>query len=175
MQIISRAEAHAQGRTHFYNGNPCRRGHVAQRFVSTGGCVECGKLYSEKFAADKRNAMARNFDAKKAELLPVDIHVPVAYHIELFQFIDYLLSRDGRPPCGYPKPDVPPAVSTDKRTAREKMWDMHAPRTGRAHAERVCAQLPDEHSEGWVPAAAMDDLPETSGSYGGGNMPSFLK
>lgn len=39
--IISRVEAHQQGRTRFYTGIPCKQGHIAERYVSTAGCVDC--------------------------------------------------------------------------------------------------------------------------------------
>lgn len=40
---MTRAEARAQGATHFYSGKPCPRGHICERFVSTGNCVECNR------------------------------------------------------------------------------------------------------------------------------------
>jgi hypothetical protein len=41
MQIISRHDAHAAGQNKFYTGRPCKRGHLAQRYVGNGACVEC--------------------------------------------------------------------------------------------------------------------------------------
>jgi 5-methylcytosine-specific restriction endonuclease McrA len=32
----------AAGERHYFTGNPCKRGHVAKRFVSDGKCMECG-------------------------------------------------------------------------------------------------------------------------------------
>lgn len=40
----TRAEAKARGDTYFFSGVPCRRGHVAARYVSSPMCVECCKL-----------------------------------------------------------------------------------------------------------------------------------
>ena len=40
-EIIGRDEAHAQGKRLYYTGEPCRRGHTAERYVSTGACREC--------------------------------------------------------------------------------------------------------------------------------------
>lgn len=48
-EIISRHEAAAQGRKRFYTGKPCKYGHDAQRFVSTGGCVACNAVRSQSF------------------------------------------------------------------------------------------------------------------------------
>ena len=39
--IISRQEAHVKGLKRFYTGEPCKRDHVAERFVSNGACVLC--------------------------------------------------------------------------------------------------------------------------------------
>lgn len=40
--VISRDDAQSQGRTRYYTGVSCKkRGHFSERFVSSGGCVEC--------------------------------------------------------------------------------------------------------------------------------------
>ena len=38
---ITRDEAQAAGLVRYYTGQPCKRGHLAERFVSNGGCVLC--------------------------------------------------------------------------------------------------------------------------------------
>lgn len=50
--IISREDAAAQKLTHFFTGKACRYGHVAPRFVSTGGCVECNSARAARFRKD---------------------------------------------------------------------------------------------------------------------------
>jgi len=40
-QVISREAAHMQGLKRYYTATPCVKGHDAQRYVSTGGCVDC--------------------------------------------------------------------------------------------------------------------------------------
>lgn len=42
--LITRKEARAQGLTRYLTGNACPHGHVAERLVSTCGCVECVRL-----------------------------------------------------------------------------------------------------------------------------------
>jgi hypothetical protein len=42
-EFISSSQARAQGLKRFYNGKPCKRGHRAERFVSSGGCVDCDR------------------------------------------------------------------------------------------------------------------------------------
>lgn len=39
--IISRKAAYGMGLRRFYTGVPCKHGHVAERFVSNGGCTAC--------------------------------------------------------------------------------------------------------------------------------------
>ncbi len=48
MQIISRAEAQALGLNRYFTGKPCKRGHIAIRYVH-GGCIACA------FARTKEN------------------------------------------------------------------------------------------------------------------------
>jgi hypothetical protein len=39
--VISRRDAADHGYTFFYSGKPCKHGHVAPRYVTTGGCKAC--------------------------------------------------------------------------------------------------------------------------------------
>jgi len=39
--IISRKAAFAQGLVRYFTGTPCKQGHIAERYVSTGSCIEC--------------------------------------------------------------------------------------------------------------------------------------
>lgn len=41
LQVISRRDAADHGYTFFYSGKPCKHGHVAPRYVTTGGCKAC--------------------------------------------------------------------------------------------------------------------------------------
>lgn len=41
MDQISRMEAHAVGKNRYFTGVPCIRGHVCERYVTNGGCVDC--------------------------------------------------------------------------------------------------------------------------------------
>lgn len=42
MEISTRAMAALGGKRRFFTGIPCKHGHVAERFTSNGGCVQCG-------------------------------------------------------------------------------------------------------------------------------------
>ena len=41
MKIVSRAEAKAAGLKRYFTGEPCKHGHVAERFVSNWDCAQC--------------------------------------------------------------------------------------------------------------------------------------
>lgn len=39
--IISRQQAADSGKLKFFTGKPCRHGHMAERYVTNGGCTAC--------------------------------------------------------------------------------------------------------------------------------------
>lgn len=41
MEIITREAADLQFKSRFYTGKPCKKGHLAERYVTNGGCVMC--------------------------------------------------------------------------------------------------------------------------------------
>lgn len=43
------AEARAFGKKRFYTGEPCKRGHVEERLISTGNCLGCIRIYAKEF------------------------------------------------------------------------------------------------------------------------------
>jgi len=49
---LSRKDAMAQGKTVYFTGKPCKNHHISQRYVSSGGCLECFRLarLAEKLA-----------------------------------------------------------------------------------------------------------------------------
>lgn len=44
--VITREDAYRSGQQRFFTGKPCKQGHLAQRYVSTGSCVECMTRYA---------------------------------------------------------------------------------------------------------------------------------
>lgn len=57
MEIIQRAEAKERGLKRYFDGKPCRAGHIAERLVSSCQCVECRMEQNRrpgKPAADRR-------------------------------------------------------------------------------------------------------------------------
>jgi len=51
--IVTRMDAANAGLKRFYTGKPCKYGHDAQRFTTTGGCVACNAARSKLFAFAK--------------------------------------------------------------------------------------------------------------------------
>lgn len=47
-EIISRAEAKARGLKRYFTGVPCKRGHVAERYVNKSTCAECDRIRKPK-------------------------------------------------------------------------------------------------------------------------------
>ena len=62
-KIIARKEALAKGLKRFFTGKPCKRGHVVERRVDTGDCIECLNQRGRKWRAanlDAELARSRN-------------------------------------------------------------------------------------------------------------------
>jgi len=49
--IISREAAHAAGKRFYFTGEPCKHGHLAQRYTSTNGCVDCLRKFKPRVNA----------------------------------------------------------------------------------------------------------------------------
>lgn len=62
LKVLARTDAAAAGIGKFYTGKRCRFGHLAERFVSSGNCVECDRRRAtrnqQKYRAKKRKAGA---------------------------------------------------------------------------------------------------------------------
>jgi len=48
MDVIDRQTARSNGLTHYFTGRECRNHHIAERYVSTGSCVECMQEHALK-------------------------------------------------------------------------------------------------------------------------------
>jgi hypothetical protein len=63
--IIGRDEARALGLKRYFTGKPCKHGHVAERIVSSHGCMECDRVRSLEWRAANLEK-AREKDRKRA-------------------------------------------------------------------------------------------------------------
>ena len=66
---ISRTDARAQGLSRYFTGKPCKRGHIAERILASGTCIECSKIIEAKYLAKpetivKRKAYGVTYRAK---------------------------------------------------------------------------------------------------------------
>ena len=46
-KILLRGDAMAQGKSVYFTGKPCKKGHIVQRYTTSGGCLECIRLARE--------------------------------------------------------------------------------------------------------------------------------
>lgn len=75
MKVISRSEAKLQGLKRFFTGLACPSGHVSERHVGSGVCVECGRERAAvarssnggKIRAQKRARYAANPEKFRSE------------------------------------------------------------------------------------------------------------
>ena len=63
MDIITRAEARAQGLTHYFTGKPCKHGHIEKRLIA-GTCLGCNREHNRRF----REVNGENQRARAREL-----------------------------------------------------------------------------------------------------------
>lgn len=61
--IVTRAAALAAGDRLFFTGKKCRHGHMAQRYVAQGLCVECARSAAERQRANDPMGHAAQVDA----------------------------------------------------------------------------------------------------------------
>jgi 5-methylcytosine-specific restriction endonuclease McrA len=67
-------EARERGDTYYFTGVPCKRGHIAPRYVSTFNCAECRRTYGRKHdmkykASTKyKRAMRRSEQSEKGKV-----------------------------------------------------------------------------------------------------------
>lgn len=54
MEIITRTDAKDLGLKRYFTGSPCRRGHIAQRFIGSGRCVECNIVLCSTWKSNNR-------------------------------------------------------------------------------------------------------------------------
>lgn len=70
MKILTWREAHDRKLNKYFTGVPCRKGHKAYRYVSSGACSECISGYGQK------RKLGANYQRLEFILHPEDaIHV----------------------------------------------------------------------------------------------------
>jgi hypothetical protein len=69
-KIISCVEAKILGLSRYFTGKPCKHGHVGERFVANGTCIECQRIRLGALSeTPETKARAAAYRAKNAERL----------------------------------------------------------------------------------------------------------
>lgn len=106
---MKRADAAAAGLLQYNTGLPCKYGHLAPRYVSTGGCLQCLRGYGKQFRIDT------NFRRQGFTVFPA-VRVPPE-SLEAFRSMCAALNvqlpdvaaTPPPPPVVLPPPVLPPA------------------------------------------------------------------
>lgn len=69
--IISGKDARAQGLSSYFTGKPCKRGHIARRYLPSGNCVECHAAWSPVWAANNPQKL-QEIERRRREKLLAD-------------------------------------------------------------------------------------------------------
>jgi hypothetical protein len=64
--IIGRDEARALGLKRFFTGKPCKRGHIAERYIGSGRCVQCDRTLTREHARKRRAADPEGYRSRRA-------------------------------------------------------------------------------------------------------------
>lgn len=59
MEIISRKEAIAQGLSKYFTGQPCKNGHVAERYVHSRECIACRRGQVQRYNGQETMSVER--------------------------------------------------------------------------------------------------------------------
>jgi hypothetical protein len=86
-ELITRADAIEQGITTYFTGVPCLRGHITNRKVGNGNCVECSRLLTKRWRDD----------GKKQEMMKAKVMPSVEYLSQCFHIKDNVLCWSIRP------------------------------------------------------------------------------
>jgi hypothetical protein len=90
MDLITRKEAKQQGLYRYFNGKPCRKGHLAQKYVSNMACVECRNiknksLENRKTSKEKYEELGEKFikamwwrAKKRSEKSGIDFNIQIS-------------------------------------------------------------------------------------------------
>lgn len=58
MEKITRSEAKAKSLKRYFTGKPCKHGHVTDRFVSSGACLDCATPRRQKWQEENKEKVA---------------------------------------------------------------------------------------------------------------------
>jgi hypothetical protein len=67
MQLISYTEAREKRLAHYFNGKPCKYGHISERKTASGNCIECLKTVHRDAHKRNRRENARKISKRKKD------------------------------------------------------------------------------------------------------------
>lgn len=144
--LTDRSAARAAGHRFYLAAKPCRAGHLAPRYVSTGGCTECLRSAREEDRQVARAAATAIYRGERLfayRLHPDDVAAALA-------FCQGLDLQRGRTPATAPvaftapqaagAPDLRPVEPNEIAQRRDELLRQHQPEARRqlpAEMERV--------------------------------------
>jgi hypothetical protein len=60
MKKITRKEAKEQGLRYYFTGEPCKHGHLSEKFVSNGTCLVCTRKQAYGWAKENKDKVVQN-------------------------------------------------------------------------------------------------------------------
>lgn len=81
MNLISRTTAHTEGLPRYYTGISCKNGHVSERYVSTGGCIDCLNKYRDKYSRHSPTSTLTRWKPQDAFFVPVGLDAKQLIHL----------------------------------------------------------------------------------------------
>jgi hypothetical protein len=75
MLIISRSEAIKKKLSRYFTGEPCKHGHISQRYTKTAGCIECVHPSFEAADLEVRKRIKTEMITKKFRVYNSDLEL----------------------------------------------------------------------------------------------------
>ena len=73
----------AKGLKRYFTGNPCKHGHISERFLSGGECIECAVIYKDRPTSRAREGLrSRNYIYKHSTPKWADKKLMAEFHLE---------------------------------------------------------------------------------------------
>jgi hypothetical protein len=96
MEVISRKEAIEKNEMFYYTGKPCKRGHLAKRYVSSYICRDCFVVWHEENADKVKEGRKVYYEENKAKLLANqrEYYTEHKYEYKVWQKQHYLKNRE---------------------------------------------------------------------------------
>lgn len=89
--IITRSEAMSRGLKRYFNGAPCKLGHIAERIVSSYECCECNRIKALEHHRKNREASLAKMAKRRAN--PAARAATIAYLAEYRQKPENIAAR----------------------------------------------------------------------------------